>query len=325
MNTNFSVAMYHYVRELSNTRYPAIKGLDLNLFREQLRYFRKHYNFVNATQLIDAFYHGAELPPKSIVLTFDDAYADHYTNVFPLLDEYKIQGFFFAPVKAITKHEVLIVNKIHFILAVCDTNIQRLLDLVKKLLSPFEGKDGVLTFDIYFSKLAKPNRYDSKEVIFVKRLLQVELKEPVRSIIVNRLFKEYVTSDESAFSRELYMSEDQLRCMIRNGMIVGSHGYDHFWLSSLTNEQQRFEIGQSVDFLKRIGAPEMTLSIGYPYGDHNAETLKIAHDYGFQLGFTTEIDVASSRLNNSLEIPRLDTNDFPKDSEALPNEWYQKG
>ena len=172
--------------------------------------------------------------------------------------------------------------------------------------------------------MAIADRYDTKEVIFIKRLLQVELQEPVRSEIIDSLFKEFVAEDEGAFSRELYMSEDQLSCMARNGMIIGSHGYDHFWLSSLNKKDQEFEIAQSVEFLKRIGVSEETLSIGYPYGDHNDDTLKIARQYGFKLGFTTRVDVASS-IGDSLTIPRLDTNDFPKDAMADTNEWYIKG
>ena len=325
MNKKFSVVMYHYVRDLKNTRYPAIKGLDLQLFKEQLMYLKKHYNFVTADQLVDAYQNKGELPPKSIVLTFDDAYSDHFTNVFPLLDEYKIQGFFFTPVKAITKHEVLIVNKIHFVLAVCDSNINLLVEKIRLILEKYSGREGVQSFDYYFKKLAVADRYDTKEVIFIKRLLQVELKEPVRSEIINKLFEEFVTKDEGAFSRELYMSEDQLSCMSRNGMIIGSHGYDHFWLSSLNKQEQEFEISQSVDFLKKIGVSEDTLSIGYPYGDHNKETLEIAQKYNFKLGFTTEVNVATLDQYNSLEIPRLDTNDFPKDGNALTNDWYTKG
>lgn len=325
MNKKFSVVMYHYVRDLKNTRYPAIKGLDLQLFKEQLMYLKKHYYFVTADQLVDAFQNGTELPPKSIVLTFDDAYSDHFINVFPLLDEYKIQGFFFTPVKAITKHEVLIVNKIHFVLAVCDSNINLLVEKIRLILEKYSGREGVQSFDYYFKKLAVADRYDTKEVIFIKRLLQVELKEPVRSEIINKLFEEFVTKDEGAFSRELYMSEDQLSCMSRNGMIIGSHGYDHFWLSSLNKQEQEFEISQSVDFLKKIGVSEDTLSIGYPYGDHNKETLEIAQKYNFKLGFTTEVNVATIDQYNSLEIPRLDTNDFPKEGNALTNDWYTKG
>lgn len=315
--------MYHYVRDLQNTRYPAIKGLDVRLFREQLKYFKKHYSFITAVQLIDAYENGTELPPKSLLLTFDDAYLDHYTCAFPLLDEYKAQGLFFVPVKAIMNHEVLIVNKIHHVLAVCDKDIYGLVKQVKGLLAPYEGKDGVQTFDYYFDKLAIANRFDCKEVIFIKRLLQVELQEPIRSAIINQLFNQYVTDDESAFSRELYMSEDQLKCMQRNGMIIGSHGYDHFWLGSLSKEEQLSELTQSVNFLKGLGVDMSTLSIGYPYGSHNEDTLDIARGFGFKLGFTTKVNVANTQ-DDSLTIPRLDTNDFPKDSSADLNEWYNK-
>lgn len=324
MNNSFSVVMYHYVRDLQNTHYPAIKGLDVLLFREQLKYFKKHYNFITAAQLIDAYENGTELPPKSLLLTFDDAYLDHYTYAFPLLDEYKAQGLFFVPVKAIMNHEVLIVNKIHHVLAVCDKNIDGLVQQVKTLLAPYEGKDGVQTFDYYFDKLAVANRFDCKEVIFIKRLLQVELQEPVRSAIINQLFTQYVTDDESAFSRELYMSEDQLKCMQRNSMIIGSHGYDHFWLGSLTKEEQLGELTKSVDFLKGLGVDMRTLSIGYPYGSHNEDTLDIARGFGFKLGFTTAVDVAST-ADGCLTIPRLDTNDFPKDGNAQTNNWFVKG
>lgn len=315
--------MYHYVRDLQNTRYPAIKGLDVRLFREQMAYFKKHYNFVSAAQLIDAYENGTELPPKSLLLTFDDAYIDHYTCAFPVLDEYKAQGLFFVPVKAIMNHEVLIVNKIHHVLAVCDKDIHGLVKHIKSLLVPYEGKDGVQTFDYYFDKLAVANRFDCKEVIFIKRLLQVELQEPVRSTIINQLFSQYVTDDEGAFSRELYMSEDQLKCMQRNGMIIGSHGYDHFWLGSLSKKEQLSELTQSVNFLKGLGVDMNTLSIGYPYGSHNEDTLEIARGFGFKLGFTTRVDVANTQ-GDSLTIPRLDTNDFPKDSAAAVNEWYNK-
>ena len=47
--------MYHYVRELKKSRYPRIKGLDIHLFKEQLKYLKKHYNFVTVEQIIAAF------------------------------------------------------------------------------------------------------------------------------------------------------------------------------------------------------------------------------------------------------------------------------
>ena len=35
--------MYHYVRDLKNSEYPTIKGLDKELFEKQLAYLLEHY------------------------------------------------------------------------------------------------------------------------------------------------------------------------------------------------------------------------------------------------------------------------------------------
>ena len=109
---NLTIVMYHYVRDLKNTRYPGIKGLDIDLFKEQVNYLRKHYHVITMEEVIFSIDNQAKIPDKSVLLTFDDAYADHYENVFPILDKYKLQGSFYAPAKAVTEHTVLDVNKI---------------------------------------------------------------------------------------------------------------------------------------------------------------------------------------------------------------------
>ena len=120
-----TVVMYHYVRPLARTRYPAIKGLDLQCFRGQLAYIRRHYHPITAADLVAAVRQRDgtgvwELPPSSILLTFDDGYADHFDHVFPLLDDAGVQGSFFAPGRAVGEGLVLDVNKIHFVLASVD-------------------------------------------------------------------------------------------------------------------------------------------------------------------------------------------------------------
>lgn len=109
------VSMYHYVRDLKNSRYPNIKGLDVAQFKAQLEFFQQHgFEFVG----LDRVLHEPEkLKEKSILLTFDDGYLEHYTTVFPLLDQMNIEGFFSMPGKLIKERKALDVNKIHFILA----------------------------------------------------------------------------------------------------------------------------------------------------------------------------------------------------------------
>ncbi len=322
--SKLTVVMYHYVRDLIHSRYPAIKGLDISLFKEQVGYLKKHYNFVTIEEVIETYYNGRELPPKAVLLTFDDAYIDHFTYVFPFLKKEGIQGAFYAPVKAIEEYEVLDVNKLHFILASVN-EIVHLLDEIRIQLDLFREEYDLDTFENYFSRLAVSNRFDSAETIFVKRLLQVDLTIEVRKKIVNNLFQKFVKMDEKSFSRELYMSKDQLSCMVDNGMHVGSHCYDHFWLSSLSAEKQREEILKSKRFLEEIGCDMNNWTICYPYGDYNQDTIDILGVSDCKLGFTTKVDIADiGGVNGQYTIPRLDTNDLPRDISADIEEWYLK-
>ena len=170
--------------------------------------------------------------------------------------------------------------------------------------------------DYYWQKLAKASRFDPAEVIFVKRLLQVELDEECRRKMTDSLFKQYVTDDEAAFSRELYMNKDQMKCMLRHGMCIGSHGYDHYWLDSLTPEKQAEELDKSMDFLREIGVDMDSWVMCYPYGASNESLISLLKERGCKLGLTTDVAVANLSCNDVFHLPRLDTNDLPKDRNA---------
>ena len=323
-----TVVMYHYVRDLKNSRYPNIKGLDTTLFKKQIAYLKKHYHFVTVEEVIDAFTNGSQLPEHSVLLTFDDAYADHFTNVFPILEKEKIQGAFYPPVKAVTEHTVLDVNKIHFILAsTLEEKVPALLHEIAILLDKYREEYNLLSFDDYFTELAVANRFDKKEVIFIKRLLQVKLDERLRRIITDVLFRKIVGMDEAAFSRELYMSMEQIKCMVDCGMHIGSHGYDHYWLGSLSKEKQEFEIKKSIEFIASVGGDIDNWSICYPYGNYNDDTIELLKQNGCKLGLTTRVDITSLDEGGDaiFKLPRLDTNELPKVADAEINDWYLKG
>lgn len=321
-----TVVMYHYVRDLKNSRYPDIKGCDISAFREQVAFIKKHYHPVTVEEVIDAYYSKKQLPDHAILLTFDDAYSDHFEYAFPVLYHEGIQGVFFAPVKAVTEHTVLDVNKVHFIIA--STPTERTPELLKELQRMVEENReeyGLESFDSYYEKLAVPNRFDTKEVILVKRLLQVALPEMLRKKITSELFHKVVGMDEAVFSRELYMSLDQIKCMVDCGMHIGSHGYDHYWLNSLSIEKQQFEIEKSIEFIKSVGGDINNWTIGYPYGVYNDDTIALLKQYGCKMGFTTKVGVADLNINEKdalYKIPRLDVNDLPKQSNAEVNHWY---
>lgn len=326
MSKKLTVVMYHYVRDLKNSRYPEIKGCDVSLFCEQIQFIKKHYTPVTIEQVLESQQKNEALPNHAILLTFDDAYRDHFEYAFPILYHEHIQGVFFPPVKAVTEHTVLDVNKVHFILASTPSEkLPALLDELKRLVNLNKDEFNLEPFESYFERLAVANRFDTKEVVFVKRLLQVALPEELRRRMASELFEKTVGMEESVFSRELYMTIDQIKCMVDCGMHIGSHGYDHYWLGSLPKEKQEFEIAKSIEFIKMVGGDINNWTIGYPYGNYNEDTIAILKQHGCKMGFTTRVAIADLDADGPdalYKLPRLDVNDLPKDAHAAVNEWY---
>lgn len=323
-NNHLTVVMYHYVRNLQESRYPLIKGLDANLFEEQIEYILKHYNVVTMEDVIGHINGKHKFPENPLLLTFDDGYSDHFNTVFPILYNKGIQGSFFAPVRAIEKNELLDVNKIHFILA-SGYPISFIIEEIKNYLSNYKIEYNLFDFEYYFNKLAIANRFDPAEVIFVKRLLQVELPSELRLKITTQLFEKVIGLDQSVFAKELYMSKEQMKCMVKAGMHIGSHCYNHIWMDSMTKEEQVNELTQSIRFVKEIyGDDYENWTICYPYGAYNQDTLDLLGEYNCSAGFTTEVDIAKVCCNNKFTLARLDTNDLPKDKNSSINSWFIK-
>lgn len=323
MPEQVTMLMYHFVRDLKHSRYPKIKGLTNTEFKEQLSYIEKYYQFVTINDCINAIYHNQDMPENAVLLTFDDAYIDHYLTVFPLLNEKKIQGCFFPSARTALENKVLNVNKIHFILAAApDTGV--IIEDIKLFLKELSNEYHLYSYEYYFKKLASASRFDPKEIIFIKRLLQVELDREVRDIIADRLFSKYVTKDEVSFSRELYMDVEQLKCMVRNGMYVGCHGYDHFWLNALNPKEQNKEIKSAIDFLKTIDATINKWVMSYPFGAYDNSLITILKENNCIMALTSKVAIAQLTKNNAYTLERLDTNDLPKYANASPNSWTRK-
>jgi peptidoglycan/xylan/chitin deacetylase (PgdA/CDA1 family) len=320
---NLTIVMYHYVRDLKNSKFPGIKGLELSSFIEQIQYIKKNYHPVTMEEVIYCIENQSKIPDKSILLTFDDAYSDHYSNVFPILQKNKIQGSFYIPSKVITEHKVLDVNKIHFILA-SSFNILRIIDDIKLLINSYKSQYKLYDFDYYYKKLAHKNSWDSKEVIFVKRLLQVELTEDLRTKIVDILFTKYIGISEFEFSNELYMNEEDLVNMLNCGMHIGSHGHNHFWWNALTQSEIENELNLSCDFLQRIGVDMTNWTACYPYGSYDDQSVNMLSKKGCKLAVTVDTNIAKTNKEDRFLMPRLDTNDLPKNRAEKPNKWYHQ-
>ena len=312
------ISMYHYTRDLRHSRYPEIKGLDLPLFEQQLQFFKENFNVVTMEDVIMAETTEGryKLPDRALLLTFDDGYIDNYTVAYPLLKKYGFQGAFFIPAKTFTENVVLDVNMIHFILASAD--IDRLVEDVSRLLAENQNEYGIPSVSELWQKYAVANRFDNEKVVFCKRILQTAVPEELRNRMCDALFEKYVGLPEESFSRELYMNRDQIRIMKEGGMFFGLHGYDHYWLANLSEEQMHEDISRALEALEEFIDPDCWV-MNYPYGNQNRYVIDYIRSRGCVLGLTTEVRIADLGKDDRYLLPRLDCNDFPPKSENYKN------
>jgi peptidoglycan/xylan/chitin deacetylase (PgdA/CDA1 family) len=71
-------------------------------FEEQIKLLHDWgYTSITAKMLIEAITWGRELPPRPILITFDDGHLDNYTNAFPIMQKYGFTGALYLVVNYI--------------------------------------------------------------------------------------------------------------------------------------------------------------------------------------------------------------------------------
>lgn len=317
--TRATIVMYHYVRRLAGSRFPRLTALDLDAFRGQLDFIRRHYQPVSLNDLVSAARGFTGLPPRAIVLTFDDGYLDHYREVFPLLRQRNIPATFFLVSSSLIERRVLDVNKIQFILAAADA--ESVAASIDRAVEGARGRADVKPVDDYRLAGWKAARFDSPAASYVKYMLQGVLPEDLRSAVVDEQFSTRVASDSRAFADDLYLTVDQAREMSAAGMTIGGHADRHVMLTTLSREAQAREIDGALRVFDAIGAPRSPFVFSYAKGAHNHDSIELLRGHGCVLAVTNRPSIATVATDTLLALPRLDANDLPKEAQAPPNDW----
>lgn len=109
----FTTLMYHEIREQSmlhpeqaspidvrqdyEDQLPSPLFVTLENFQAQMAYlYENNYHTLTLEQVIHSYYHGEELPEKSVLLTFDDCYQSIARYAYPLLKRYHFHATAFV-------------------------------------------------------------------------------------------------------------------------------------------------------------------------------------------------------------------------------------
>lgn len=304
MDTRLNVVMYHYVRDLPQTRYPRIQGLLSDDFERQVAWLAERHEMATLESAL-AFLAGEYQPARDLcLLTFDDGLKDHYTDVLPVLVERQIQGLFFV-ITSCLEGQVASVHKNHFLMALLGFEHYR-----EAFLAHLAGLSPETGTEVDLEQVQRTYRWDAPEVAAFKYLLNFGLSKALRERILDDLFLEYL-GVEDTFARELYMSWDEVRQMQGLGMVVGGHSHSHLALAMMEPDRQRADLETCAGMLHDRLNPQSIWPFSYPYGKNNSfnsSTVETVQRLGFDCAFATE--VGNNQIGQDLfSIRRIDTKD----------------
>jgi peptidoglycan/xylan/chitin deacetylase (PgdA/CDA1 family) len=298
--------MYHYVRPAPRDL-PYFRYLHVEDFARQLDWFEQNLGFVTREDFDKACATGRV--PDGVVLTFDDGLTDHYDHVLPLLQQRGLFGLFYVCTSPYESGRLLDVHRIHLLLGrlggqcALDRLAARLTD---DMLSDAHVEE--------FRHATYNNQDNDLATTRFKRTLNYLISYRYRQAILDALFHEEF-GDEGDAVRSFYLSPDQIRAMDAAGMVMGSHGANHYVFSKLSVDQQRHEIARSFAVLANIlGKPVRTFC--YPYGGRHTftqDTVALLEEAGTTFSFDVNPrDVTTQDLTSGLQaLPRYDCNMFP--------------
>ncbi len=107
---NVPILMYHHV-EPSPVESPY--RVSASKFEDEIRLLHDwQYTPISTTMLVRAITKGVSLPPRPIIITFDDANEDNYTIAFPIMKKYGFTGVLYLPYDYIGTPNYLTVDQV---------------------------------------------------------------------------------------------------------------------------------------------------------------------------------------------------------------------
>ena len=263
-----------------NTLFVALKT-----FEKQLQFYKKYFQIVS----LDDYYQGNFSKDRyTIVLSFDDGFANNYKYVLPLLEKYQVPASF-------------------FITAIRESGY----DFLWNDLLSIAGKYGPseCTFrDENFTR-NRHGRYISNHsglgMTDRLRLEGFEAKEEMMKYF-ERFFSLKKQVHEDYWKQ---MTVDEIRTMSESKWVtIGSHSYYHNDLANLSAEEIRDDLTRSRSFLENITGKEVR-SLAFPYGSYSPQTIIEANMTGYTRLLATSFINNSDRTSPSLR-ERLTVNPF---------------
>ena len=254
----------------------------------QCSILKKYFNVLPLKQAVELLQKG-QLPPRSVVITFDDGYANNYSLALPVLKKWDLPATFFIA-SGFLDGGIMWNDAI--IESIRRTDYESL-ELTKS--------DGFTQELVGVLDLSSPKKKINAAARLRVGMKYLELSQR------DDLVKKLVEITAAKMPQDIMLTSDQVKEMYVSGMDIGGHTLTHPILTTIPVESARQQIEQDKQKLEAIIGEQIS-HFAYPNGkpdkDFVDSHIKILKEAGYKAAVTTQRGVAQPN-NNIYRLPRF--------------------
>jgi len=318
------VLTYHRVADAPTD--PQLLAIGVEHFAEHVRALSESCNMVSATELLGLMAGGRSLPRRTVVVTFDDGYADTLRFAAPILARHDVPATLFASSDFIDSPREFWWDELERIVLLGDALPSRIEIASASATFLAEQHDAAGPQTTPWDVTHPPSSERQRIYLELSRFM-LKLSGPDRLAALESLRAQ---CGASAAARPTHrpLTADELRELSADGLVeIGAHTRSHQFLSARTPDEQREEIAGSKQALEAICGHEIR-AFSYPYGSrdsYSAESERIVREAGFLGAFTTEFGTVTPWMNR-FAAPRCPTEDIGGEEFIIRvDQWFRMG
>ena len=257
-------------------------------FEGHLRVIKKNFMPISLPDCLEKLAH-KRLPPRTVVLTFDDGYYNNFSHALPLLEHYGIPATFFITTGTV------------------DSKREFWWDELENLI--FQTNDLELKKAFSHAKLPFLQDIDTVDPVNKDNLCQavwnalLVLPRANRENVLHQLTKSLGREIRQRTSHRPLLRQELIELATSPIATIGAHTVYHPNLRAVDLANQKREIYESKACLENLLGQEITL-FSYPFGGYGEKTPALVRELGFQGACSTQNRLLADKENPFL-LPRI--------------------
>lgn len=285
------ILAWHRICDDDPRHFPFDEGLisaTPEFFRRQMQFVSRHFNVISFHDLDRALRDLQPLPPRALIITFDDGYRDNYTTAFPILREFRLPATIFLATGHIGQVKLFWWDQIAYLIKRTERETIHIPELSETPVS--------------LAGLPARHRAIERILAWLK-----QAPDEVRTGLVDGLSSRLDVEMPAGLAEGMHMSWEEVKEMAARGIEFGSHSVTHPILARISEEQLTRELVESKrEIEQRLGGE--VVAFAYPAGRRsriNPAVCQAVARHGYRYAVAFDEGIITDLDKDRFTLPRI--------------------